>query len=184
MAPKLKLTARELPRQAIVERVARYKELRGFSSGFDSSKVPNTERTLLNIMGYEAPKDGSQSPVGRDAARSSPITALDPFNMAYVRCKPGNGPLMHNHDTSETFVVMSGRWRFTFNEEHPEVVDLDPWDVVSFPPGVPRRFENITTDEPDGEHVMLVLVGGRAPVAENTERAWEIIRQHDAAATA
>ena len=182
MQPSVSLAARELPRDAILSRIARYAQLKGFSTGFDSNQVPNTQRTLLNVMGYEAPADGSQSPVGRDAAQSAPIVALDPFNMAYARCKPGNGPLMHNHDTSEPFVVLSGRWRFTWNEEQPDSVELGPWDVVSFPPHVARRFENITTEEPDTEHVVLVLVGGKAPVAENTAKSWETIRKYAAAA--
>jgi mannose-6-phosphate isomerase-like protein (cupin superfamily) len=182
MKTDVTLATTELPRVQILRRVARYADLQGFSTGFDSNAVPNTERTLLNIMGYETPADGAQSPVGRDAAATAPIAALDPFNMAYARCKPGKGPLMHNHDTSETFVVMSGTWRFTWNEDAPDSIELGPLDVVSFPPHVARRFENITFDEPECEHVLLVLVGGRAPVAENTARSWDLIRQHQKAA--
>jgi quercetin dioxygenase-like cupin family protein len=31
--------------------------------------------------------------------------------MSYVEAKPGNGPMLHNHDTNETFVAIKGQWR-------------------------------------------------------------------------
>src|ERR1700752_4809071 len=72
------------------------------------------------------------------------------FNLGYCRAKPGCGPMMHNHDTNETFIPMTGRWRASWENENGEVehVDLDPLDVVSFPPGMIRRFENITEGYP------------------------------------
>ena len=57
-------------------------------------------------------------------------------------------------------------------------VEVEPFDVVSFPPGAARRFENITPGEPDVEHVLMVIVSGNAPVAETTERAKALIEQY------
>ena len=50
--------------------------------------------------------------------------------------------MMHNHDTNETFIPMTGTWRCSWENEKGEVehVDLEPLDVVSFPPGASRRF--------------------------------------------
>ena len=36
-------------------------------------------------------------------------------------------------------------------------VDVESCDVVSFPPGCARRFMNITENEPDTDHVLLLL---------------------------
>ena len=86
------------------------------------------------------------SPVGEEASRLAAIKISEGFNLGYCRAKPGNGPMMHNHDTNETFIPMTGTWRCSWENEKGEVefVDLGPLDVVSFPPGVARRFENVT----------------------------------------
>ena len=44
--------------------------------------------------------------------------------------------MMHNHDTNETFIPMTGTWRASWEDEKGEVehVDLGPLDVVSFHP--------------------------------------------------
>ena len=74
---------------------------------------------------------------------------------------------MHNHDTNETFMPITGRWRCAWNEgPEYEFVDVGPCDVVSFPPGVARRFMNVTEGEPDTEHLLLFVVAGNGPQAE------------------
>ena len=52
----------------------------------------------------------------------------------------------HFTDTNETFVSMTGTWRASWENTKGEIehVDLKPLDVISFPPGVSRRFENVT----------------------------------------
>jgi hypothetical protein len=50
-------------------------------------------------------------------------------------------------------------------------VDLNPYDVISVPPGCARRFMNITKDEPDVEHLLMFVISGDAPRAEFTPLA-------------
>jgi hypothetical protein len=52
-----------------------------------------------------------------------------------------------------------------------EHVDLDPLDVVSFPPGMIRRFENITAGDPNQDSILMFVIGGDAPRAEFTDQA-------------
>src|SRR5438067_1861598 len=112
------------------------------------------------------------SPVGEDASSMPAIAIAEGFNLGYCKAKPGKGPLMHNHDTNETFIPMTGRWRCEWNEgDALQYVDLDPYDVVSFPPGVARRFMNVTYDEPEKEHLLLFVIGGNQPQAEFTSAA-------------
>jgi hypothetical protein len=112
------------------------------------------------------------SQVGAASARLSAIPISEGFNLGFSRCKPGRGPLMHNHDTNETFMPITGRWRCAWNEgPEYEFVDVGPCDVVSFPPGVARRFVNVTEGEPDTEHLLLFVVGGNGPQAEFTPDA-------------
>ena len=87
---------------------------------------------------------------------------------------------MHNHDTNETFMPITGRWRCAWNEgPEYEFVDVGPCDVVSFPPGLVRRFMNVTEGEPDTEHLLLFVVAGNGPQAEFTPDANEIMRRGD-----
>jgi hypothetical protein len=81
--------------------------------------------------------------------------------------------MMHNHDTNETFIPMTGRWRASWENENGAVehVDLDPLDVVSFPPGMIRRFENVTQGDPNQDSILMFVIGGDAPRAEFTDQA-------------
>jgi hypothetical protein len=58
---------------------------------------------------------------------------------------PSSVTMMHNHDTNETFIPMTGVWRCSWESKEGKVesVDLNPLDVISFPPGAIRRFENV-----------------------------------------
>jgi hypothetical protein len=58
-----------------------------------------------------------------------------------------------------------------------EFVDLGPLDVVSFPPGVARRFENVTPGDPEHESILMFVIGGDAPRAEFTDQAMREIEQ-------
>jgi hypothetical protein len=100
------------------------------------------------------------------------IGIAEGFNLGYCKAKPGKGPLMHNHDTNETFIAMTGRWRCEWNEgAAKQHVDLGPYDVISFPVGVARRFMNVTYDEPGKEHLLMFIIGGNQPQAEFTPDA-------------
>jgi hypothetical protein len=63
----------------------------------------------------------------------------------------GNGPAYHTHDYIEIFLPLEGKWRFYWGndpEGEPEgEVILGQWDLISFPPGLYRGFENID-DQP------------------------------------
>ena len=152
--------------------------LKGFDGGLPDSKMPGCERTLYNVIGFQPPKGAGgalTSPVGDQAAALAAIKISEGFNLGYCRAKPGRGPMMHNHDTNETFIPMTGRWRASWENENGEVeyVDLNPLDVVSFPPGMIRRFENITEGDPNEESILMFVIGGDAPRAEFTDQAMQ-----------
>jgi quercetin dioxygenase-like cupin family protein len=62
----------------------------------------------------------------------------------------GNGPAFHTHDYIELFLPLEGKWRFYWGndpEGEPEgEVILEKWDMISFPPGLWRGFENISAE--------------------------------------
>jgi mannose-6-phosphate isomerase-like protein (cupin superfamily) len=162
-------------RDEMMKRVARFKKLKGSDGGLPDSPLPECKRTLYAVIGFQPPKTDSEaatSPVGANASQMPAIPIAEGFNLGYCKAKPGKGPLMHNHDTNETFIAMTGRWRCEWNEgEAIEHVDLDPYDVISFPVGVARRFMNVTYDEPGKEHLLMFIIGGDQPQAEFTPDA-------------
>jgi hypothetical protein len=83
--------------------------------------------------------------------------------------------MMHNHDTNETFIPMTGKWRCSWENEMGKVehVDLDPLDVISFPAGAIRRFENVTSGDRDQENILMFVIGGNGPRAEFTDKAMQ-----------
>ena len=172
------LARRTFTREEILARVARFKNLKGYDGGLPDSHMPGCERTLYNVIGFQPPAGaggGVTSPVGDQAAQLAAIKISEGFNLGYCRAKPGHGPMMHNHDTNETFIPMTGRWRASWEDENGQVehVDLDPLDVVSFPPGLIRRFGNVTPGDPNVEHVLMFVIGGDAPRAEFTDGAMQ-----------
>ncbi len=164
-------------REEMMKRVARFKRLKGSDGGLPDSKLPECRRKLYAVIGFAPPQGGSEavtSPVGDEASAMPAISIAEGFNLGYCKARPGKGPLMHNHDTNETFIAMTGKWRCEWNEgEAMQYVDLDPYDVISFPVGVARRFMNVTYDEPDREHLLMFIIGGNQPQAEFTPAAMQ-----------
>lgn len=169
-----------LSREEMNKRVARFKDLKGFDGGLPDSYMPDSMRILYNVIGFQPPP-GEQgaitSPVGAKAARMSSIKISEGFNLGYCEALPGKGPMMHNHDTNETFICMTGLWRASWEDEHGgiESIDLEPLDVISFPPGMIRRFENVTDGPADQYSVLMFVIAGDAPAAEFSQQAMDEI---------
>ena len=168
---------RNWSKDEMMKRVARFKKLKGSDGGLPDSPLPECRRKLYAVIGFQPPMTDSEaatSPVGADASAMPAIAIAEGFNLGYCKAKPGKGPLMHNHDTNETFIAMTGRWRCEWNEgDAMQFVELDPYDVISFPVGVARRFMNVTYDEPGKEHLLMFIIGGNQPQAEFTADAMQ-----------
>src|SRR5437588_1022932 len=176
---------RTLSRDEMMKRVARFKKLKGSDGGLPDSPLPECRRKLYAVIGFQPPMErasgAATSPVGEDASSMPAISIAEGFNLGYCKAKPGRGPLMHNHDSNETFIPMTGRWRCEWNEgEALQYVDLGPYDVISFPPGVARRFMNVTYDEPGKEHLLMFVIGGNQPQAEFTSAAMRRCEEYAA----
>ena len=180
-------TIRNWTKAEMMKRVARFRKLRGSDGGLPDSKLPECRRKLYAVIGFQPPMTDSEaatSPVGADASQMPAISIAEGFNLGYCKARPGKGPLMHNHDTNETFIAMTGRWRCEWNEgDRMEYVDLDPYDVISFPVGVARRFMNVTYDEPGKEHLLMFIIGGNQPQAEFTPAAMKRCEEYNSKAT-
>ncbi len=171
----------QIPRQPVnrrdmLKRVARFADLKGSDGGLPDSYHPSAERILYNVIGFQPPPDtgtGVVSPVGDKAARMSAIKISEGFNLGFCRALPGKGPMMHNHDTNETFIGVTGVWRASWEDARGRVehVDLQPQDVISFPPGVMRRFENVSKGSKRKYATLMFVISGDAPAAEFSREA-------------
>lgn len=167
---------RPVSRRDMLKRVARFSQIKGSDGGLPDSHHPSAQRILYNVIGFQPPpaeEGGMVSPVGDRAARMSAIKISEGFNLGFCRALPGKGPMMHNHDTNETFIAITGRWRASWENPRGKVehVDLDPLDVISFPPGVIRRFENVTKGAKNRYSTLMFVIAGDAPSAEFTREA-------------
>ncbi len=176
MAYRETLPRRGIARRQMMKRVARFSRLKGFDGGLPDSDHPDCRRTLYNVIGFQPPRverAGKQSPVGEKAARMAAIKISEGFNLGYCRALPGKGPMLHNHDTNETFICMTGTWRASWENERGrlEHVDLKPLDLISFPPGASRRFMNVTRGPKNTPSILMFVIGGDAPSAEFTRES-------------
>lgn len=176
MLPKTRVWTRD----EMMKRVALFANLKGARTGLPDSHLPECDRELINVIGFQPPEnDGEESvvsPVGEDVALQAAIPISEGFNMGFVKAEAGKGPLMHNHDTNETFMPITGKWKCAWNEgdDYEEVI-VGPCDVVSFPPGAIRRFECVEVPEGEKESLMLFVIGGDAPAAEFSDEAYKRI---------
>ena len=160
---------KHLAREDMLVRVSRSSERVGFSTGYPDADLPGCKRTLYSVIGFT--RVGQTKDLSENAAEQivwgSGATSIagEGFSLGFGESTPGNGQILHNHDTNETFVVMSGLWGFRWNAEEDEYIELGPLDVISFPAGVPRRFTNIASDsgDPNEKSLLLAVVCGNSP---------------------
>jgi len=127
------LSIRQVSKEEMRKRTARFKELKSSREAFVDSLIPGGEREIFNVIGAGVTEDPSLSPA---------ITAVEDFNLTFVRAEPGKGASLHYHPTVEVFMPFSGKWAVFWGDNSENEVILDPLDVVSVPPGVMRGFRN------------------------------------------
>jgi len=169
-------------RKEMAKRVARFSKLKGSDGGLPDSHHPSAERLLYNVIGFQPPpseEEGLCSPVGAKAARMAAIKISEGFNLGFCRALPGKGPMMHNHDTNETFICITGKWRASWEQPNGKVdhFDLDPLDVISFPPGCIRRFENVTKGPKNKYATLMFVIAGNGPSAEFSREAMAVLAE-------
>jgi quercetin dioxygenase-like cupin family protein len=153
------MEVRTLSPQEMLKRVARYKKLKYPPDRYPDSQLPGHERRNYLVVGRGLVVEGGKDPL-------SAIPIDEGFQMSYVTAEPGNGPMLHNHDSNETFVAIRGRWRVIWGVDEENSIDLDPLDVCSVPPFVPRRFINIERSADGDVGLLLTIQPGNAPNVE------------------
>ena len=140
-------------------RLARFRELKASKQAFVDTRIPEYERDIYNVIGRG---------VTEDASLAATITDARYFSITYVGADPGKGAALHAHETIEVFVPLTGRWAAYWGEHGDKEIEIEPFDVISFPPGVYRGFRNI------GEsHAMLMaIIGSKVETEDGGRVAW------------
>ncbi|MEO7402332.1 MAG: cupin domain-containing protein [Burkholderiales bacterium] len=147
----------------MAERVARFKSLAPTKASFkeETVGVPGAAYELIaahSVFSMLAPPNNK-----RNAAKPAVVGAPG-LEIVMAQCPPGQGPSLHAHgETHEIFVCMSGRYEIIWGDQGEHSLTLDPCDMCAVPPGVYRRFRNVSED-PDAK--LLVLVHGEKTFAD------------------
>jgi quercetin dioxygenase-like cupin family protein len=130
-------------------RIARYRQLTPSTHPFVDTILPDHEREYFNLIGRGVTEDAGLKPAINDVQGG--------FNVAYVRSEPGKRSALHDHDTVEVFIPVKGEYTIIWGPKGEHSVALQPFDVISVPPGVMRCFRN------DGREqgLLLVIFGGK-----------------------
>ncbi len=138
---------KQVTRDEMLSRTARFKGLRASKQAFVDTRLPEHARDIFNVIGAGVTEDPDLAPA---------ITDAQDFNVTYVGAEPGKGAALHSHTTVEVFIAMSGRWAVYWGDDGGCEIELDAWDVVSVPVGVMRGFRNIG----DGHAYLMAILGG------------------------
>src|SRR6266566_5552901 len=135
--------ATEVKADPMKGRIARWSEIQanGVPVMFIDSVLPGHYRMNYSVIGDTASENPDFAPV---------LATPHRFQIGMFEAPPGNGPAWHTHTYVELFVPLTGRWAFRYglNPDDPEDLAgeaiLEPWDVISFPPGLWRSFANVS----------------------------------------
>ena len=155
-------------------RIVRFDEVqrRGIPLMFIDSILPGHRRMNYALIGDTASENPEFDPL---------VTAPHGFQIGMVKAKPGNGPAYHTHRYVESFLILSGRWRFYWGSDpDPEKAEgeafVGPWDYVTLPPDLYRGFE-VARDETEEAWLFAVLEEHRAFAAKDPIWSPQIVAQ-------
>jgi len=140
-------------------RVARFKELKGSKQAYVDTRIPDYHRDIFNVIGRGVTED-------KDLAPS--ITDARYFGITYVGAEPGKGAALHAHETIEVFIPLTGRWAAYWGEDGDKEIEIDPFDVISFPPGCYRGFRNVG----DEYGMLMAIIGSKEETQDGGRVAW------------
>jgi quercetin dioxygenase-like cupin family protein len=135
------MTTHDVKANPMAGRIARWEDIQrnGVPVMFIDSVLPGHFRMNYSVIGDTASENPDFEPA---------ISAPHKFQIGMFEAPPGNGPGWHTHTYVELFVPLTGTWRFVYGSDPDDATEdvtevlLQPWDVISFPPGLWRRFEN------------------------------------------
>jgi hypothetical protein len=123
---------RSWTRDEMMKGVAFFRDLKGSKTGLPDTDLPECERELINVIGFQPPDNEGDvvSPVGAAAARLSAIPISEGFNLGFcplhARARPAHAQSRHERDVHADHRPLALR-----PERGPEYefVDVGPCDI-------------------------------------------------------
>ena len=132
------------------------------------NKIPPEARERMTARATKtviADPTALNTPWGAGGA-GGPIPGEKNFAVVIAECEARNGPSLHVHQNStETFTCIKGRFRIEWGDNAEHGIELNLFDTISVPPGVMRRFENIS----DETGLLYVILQGNENRLQDVE---------------
>ena len=131
------------------------------SNIFRFGKMPQTDRAFMDavIPGHNRILMGALGHGAADENLRPQVEKAENYHIDFIKADPGNGAALHSHDSEETFICLTGKWRVSWGNNGEDHIELDYLDGICCPPGVMRSFENIS----DKPALMMAIIGGKEP---------------------
>jgi uncharacterized RmlC-like cupin family protein len=151
--------------EQMARRTARFKELKSYQQQQQSTNAIPMEEMEKIAAHRVYPVMVPETYPGRSA--QAPIQGAPGVVLSIAECPPGDGPAMHIHEqTIENFLCLSGRFEIAWGDPgNEQSLVLEPLDFISVPPGVPRKFTNISST--DTGRLFVVI---QVPASEQGDR--------------
>lgn len=141
--------SKPITRAEMLAKVFRFRQLPSSENAFIDSALPEHQRVMMGVIGAGTAEENL----------SSQVSVAENYHVDLVKAGPGKGAALHSHDSEETFICLTGRWRVSWGDEGEESVELNYLDGIWVPAGVMRAFENTSNDEA----LLLAILGGKTP---------------------
>lgn len=141
------------------QRLARFEDLRPSKQAFVDTRIPEYERDIYNVIGRGVTEDKDLAPAISDARG---------FGITYVGAEPGKGAALHAHETVEVFIPLTGRWAAYWGEDGEKEIEIEPFDCISFPPGVYRGFRNVGEEKA----ILMAIIGSKPETGDGGRVDW------------
>ncbi len=141
--------SKPIDRAAMLANVFRFGQMPQSDRAFIDAVMPGHNRILMGALGRGT----------ADENLRPQVETAENYHIDFIKAEPGNGAALHSHDTEETFICLTGRWRVAWGNDGEEHVDLGYLDGICCPPGVMRSFSNVS----EAPALLLSVLGGREP---------------------
>jgi quercetin dioxygenase-like cupin family protein len=135
-------------REEMTHRIAHFRDRQADPNAFPDLKSQAGRRSVSYVI--------SPGQTGGPA----PISQAHNFHLSISELSKGIRPTVHSHPYTEVFMPLDARFQVLWGEHLEDSVVLEPFDIISVPPGVFRTFENL--DEHPG-HMMAIFDHGGDP---------------------
>jgi len=144
--------------------VARFSNLQPTKRSFSSTELGIPEEAMQMVTAHSVYSMMAPEGNKRKAAQPGVIGPVG-LEVVVAQCPPGQGPGLHRHArTQETFFCLTGQFEVQWGPGGTESTLLNPLDILTVPPGVWRRFKNVSTLQ---DAKLLVWVQGGVDDAFN-----------------